>query len=140
MSMEYTLSIIKPDGVQRNLIGKVNSYFEAAGLEIAAQKMMWLTKDQAENFYEVHRARPFFASLVDYMITGPVVVQVLKGKDAVAKNRQIMGATNPTDAEKGTIRGDLSESIEANTVHGSDSAENAVQEIKFFFSQIEIVR
>lgn len=140
MSMEYTLSIIKPDGVRRNLIGKVNSYFENAGLEIAAQKMIWLTKEQAENFYAVHRARPFFGSLVSQMIACPVVVQVLKGADAIAKNRRIMGATNPKDADQGTIRADLSEDIEANTVHGSDSAEAAVQEIGFFFSKTEILR
>ena len=140
MSIEYTLSIIKPDGVRRNLIGKVNSYFEEAGLEIAAQKMIWLTKSQAENFYEIHRARPFFDSLVNQMVGAPVVVQVLKGLDAVAKNRKIMGSTNPKEADKGTIRADLSEDIEANTVHGSDSVETATQEIKFFFSEIEILR
>jgi nucleoside-diphosphate kinase len=140
MSVEYTLSIIKPDGVRRNLIGKVNSYFEEAGLEIAAQKMIWLTKSQAENFYEIHRARPFFDSLVNQMVGAPVVVQVLKGLDAVAKNRKIMGSTNPKEADKGTIRADLSEDIEANTVHGSDSVETATQEIKFFFSEIEILR
>jgi nucleoside-diphosphate kinase len=138
--MEYTLSIIKPDGVRRNLIGKVNSYFESAGLEIAAQKMIWLTKAQAEKFYEIHKARPFFDSLVSQMIGAPVVVQVLKGVDAVAKNRKIMGATNPKEADKGTIRADLSEDIEANTVHGSDSIEAATQEVKFFFSEIEILR
>ncbi len=140
MSIEYTLSIIKPDGVRRNLIGKVNSYFEEAGLEIAAQKMIWLTKEQAEKFYDIHKARPFFASLVNQMITAPVVVQVLKGVDAIAKNRKIMGSTNPKEAEAGTIRGDLSEDIEANTVHGSDSLETAAYEVKFFFSQIEILR
>jgi len=140
MSIEYTLSIIKPDGVRRNLIGKVNSYFENAGLEIAAQKMIWLTKEQAEKFYAVHKSRPFFAGLVSQMTVYPVVVQVLKGNDAIAKNRKIMGATNPKEAEKGTIRADLSEDIEANTVHGSDSAEAALQEISFFFSRTEILR
>ena len=140
MSREYTLSIIKPDGVIRNLTGKINSYFENAGLEIAAQKMIRLTKEQAEKFYDVHRSRPFFNSLVEYMITGPVVIQVLVGTNAVLKNREIMGATNPAEAEKGTIRGDLSESIEANTVHGSDSLENALVEISFFFGQMEITR
>lgn len=138
--MQYTLSIIKPDGVRRNLTGKINSYFEAAGLEIAAQKMVQLTQQQAENFYAIHKSRPFFNSLVNSMIQCPVVLQVLKGKDAVMINREIMGATNPAEAAKGTIRGDLSEDIEANTVHGSDSLENAAQEIKFFFSDVEILR
>ena len=140
MSIEYTLSIIKPDGVRRNLIGKVNSYFEKEGLEIAAQRMIWLTKEQAEKFYAIHKSRPFFSSLVSQMIANPVVVQVLKGENAIAKNREIMGATNPKEAELGTIRADLSEDIEANTVHGSDSSEAAAQEISFFFSQTEILR
>jgi len=140
MSIEYTLSIIKPDGVRRNLIGKINSYFEKAGLEIAAQKMIWLTKEQAESFYDIHKSRPFFSSLVSQMIAAPVVVQVLKGDDAISKNRKIMGATNPKEADAGTIRGDLAEDIEANTVHGSDSAETATQEMRFFFSKTEILR
>jgi nucleoside-diphosphate kinase len=140
MLLEYTLSIIKPDGVLRNLTGKVNSYFENEGLEIAAQKMTKLTKAQAEGFYAVHKERPFFNGLVEYMISGPVIIQVLKGVGAVAKNRAIMGATNPADADKGTIRGDLSKSIDENTVHGSDSLENAAQEIDFFFLKEEIVR
>ncbi len=140
MSIEYTLSIIKPDGVLRNLTGKVNTYFENAGLEIAAQKMVKLTKAQAEEFYSVHKERPFFNGLVEYMSSGPVVLQVLKRVGAVAKNREVMGATNPADAEKGTVRGDLSESIDENTVHGSDSFENALTEIAFFFKKDEIVR
>ncbi|MGV2432134.1 MAG UNVERIFIED_CONTAM: nucleoside-diphosphate kinase [Rickettsiaceae bacterium] len=140
MSVEYTLSIIKPDGVRRNLIGKINTYFEEGGLEIAAQKMVLLTKDQVEKFYEIHKSRPFFNSLVESMVSFPVVIQVLKGEGAVAKNRKIMGATNPFEAEVGTIRRDLSESIDANTVHGSDSLENAFTEIEFFFSETEILR
>lgn len=140
MNMEYTLSIIKPDGVRRNLTGKINSYFEKEGLEIAAQKMIHLTKEQAEKFYEIHKERPFFQSLVESMVSYPVIVQVLKGEGAVAKNRDIMGATNPSEAEKGTIRADLSESIESNTVHGSDSLENAKNEVSFFFGQDEILR
>lgn len=138
--MEYTLSIIKPDGVKRNLIGKINSYFEQSGLEIAAQKMMKLSRDQAAEFYAIHKDRPFFESLIDSMVSYPVVVQVLRGENAVDLNRKIMGATNPSDAESGTIRGDLSESIEANTVHGSDSLENAKNEVSFFFSSEEILR
>lgn len=140
MTTEYTLSIIKPDGVKRNLIGEVNRYFEKAGLEIAAQKMLHLTKDQAEKFYEIHKERPFFSSMVEKMISYPVIVQVLKGENAVLKNREIMGATNPSDALDGTIRKDLSIDIEENTVHGSDSAENAKIEIDFFFSSEEILR
>ena len=140
MAIEHTLSIIKPDGVRRSITGKINSYFESAGLEIAAQKMLHLTQEQAEVFYEVHKSRPFFSALVEYMITGPVIVQVLVGEDAVNKNRKIMGATNPTEAEKGTIRGDLAENIEANTVHGSDSLENAAKEIGYFFAGYEILK
>ena len=140
MEVQYTLSIIKPDGVSRNLTGKINNYFETAGLEIAAQKMVHLTKEQAEKFYEIHKERPFFASMVEKMISSPVIVQVLKGENAVLKNREIMGATNPDDATPGTIRKDLSLSIEENTVHGSDSDENAANEIEFFFSKDEILR
>ena len=140
MSTEYTLSIIKPDGVMRNIIGIVLDYFEDDEIEIAAMRMTQLTKAQAEEFYEIHKARPFFNDLVSYMISGPVLLMVLKGENVVARNREIMGATDPDEAEEGTIRGDLSESIEANTVHGSDSKENAAREIAFFFSKEEIVR
>lgn len=140
MSLEYTLSIIKPDGVLRNITGIINDYFEDAGLEIAAQKMVQLTKEQAEKFYEIHKDRPFYNDLVKFMISGPVIVQVLKGENAVSLNREIMGATNPEEADEGTIRGDLSESIDENTVHGSDSLENAATEISFFFSREEILR
>jgi len=136
---EYTFSIIKPDATKRNLIGKINSYLESAGLKIVAQKMIRLTRVEAEAFYAEHKARPFFASLIEYMTSAPVVVQVLKGKDAVAVNRKIMGATNPSDAAAGTIRKDFAENIEANSVHGSDSANSAEREIAFFFSKTEIV-
>lgn len=136
---EYTFSIIKPDATKRNLIGKINSYLESAGLKIVAQKMIRITKDQAETFYAEHKERPFFGSLVSYMTSGPVVVQVLKGKNAVALNRKVMGATNPADAEPDTIRKDFAESIEANSVHGSDSLASAEREIAFFFNKSEIV-
>ena len=136
---QRTLSIIKPDATERNLTGKVNTYFENSGLRIIAQKRVWLTLPQAQKFYEVHKERPFYGELCDFMISGPVVAQVLEGKDAVLKNREIMGATNPENADPGTIRKDLAESIERNTVHGSDSAENAATEIEFFFSEMEIV-
>jgi len=139
-NIQYTLSIIKPDGVLNNVIGMVIDYFEDGGLEIAAQKMVQLTKEQVEKFYAVHKDRPFFNDLVKFMTSGPVVLMVLKGEDAVAKNREIMGATNPDDADEGTIRGDLSPSIDENTVHGSDSEENAKIEIAFFFTKEEIVR
>jgi nucleoside-diphosphate kinase len=139
MATERTLSIIKPDATRRNLTGKINARFEDKGLRIVAQKRLHLTKAQAEGFYAVHRERPFFADLVTFMISGPVVVQVLEGADAVARNREIMGATNPANAAAGTIRKDFAESIEANSVHGSDSAENAAIEIAYFFSQCEIV-
>jgi len=138
MTMEQTLSIIKPDATKRNLTKEINAYFENAGLKIVAQKELQLTDDQARGFYEVHKERPFYESLVSYMTSGPVVVQVLQGEDAVALNRKVMGATNPAEAEEGTIRKAFAESIEANSVHGSDSAENAAQEIKYFFSQEEI--
>lgn len=136
---ERTLSIIKPDATRRNLTGKINAKFEDAGLRIVAQKRIKLTKEQAEKFYGVHKERPFFNDLVNFMLTGPVVVQVLEGKNAVAKNREVMGATNPANADAGTIRKEFAESIEANSVHGSDSAENAKIEIDFFFKPDEIV-
>lgn len=133
MSVEQTLSIIKPDGVQKNLIGEIYRRFEKAGLRIVAARMLHLTREQAEKFYAVHRERPFFADLVHYMTSGPVMVQVLEGESAVSVNRQIMGATDPADAEPGTIRADHAASIEENVVHGSDSANTAVEEIAFFF-------
>jgi len=136
---ERTLSIIKPDATRRNLTGKVNAHFESAGLRIVAQKRMWLSRAQAEAFYAVHKERPFFNDLVKFMTSGPVVVQVLEGANAVAKNREIMGATNPANAAPGTIRKEFAESIEANSVHGSDSLDNAKNEIAFFFAGIEIV-
>ncbi|MBC7907479.1 MAG: nucleoside-diphosphate kinase, partial [Rhodospirillaceae bacterium] len=131
--------IIKPDATRRNLTGKINARFEEAGLRIVAQKRVQLTKEQAEGFYSVHRERSFFPDLVNFMISGPVVVQVLEGENAVLKNRDTMGATNPANAAAGTIRADFAESIEANSVHGSDSAENAAIEIAYFFAQTEIV-
>ncbi len=139
MALERTLSIIKPDATRRNLTGKVNACLEAAGLRIVAQKRLWLTQAQAEAFYAVHRERGFFRDLVTFMISGPVVAQVLEADNAVARNREIMGATNPANAAPGTIRAQFAESIEANSVHGSDSAENAAIEIRFFFSDLEIV-
>ena len=139
MSLERTLSIIKPDATKRNLTGLINAKFEKAGLKIIAQKRLRLTKSMAEKFYEIHKDRPFFNDLVDFMISGPVVVQVLEGDNAVKLNRDVMGATNPDDAEEGTIRKEFAESIEANSVHGSDSLENAQNEISFFFANIELV-
>ncbi len=139
MSIERTLSILKPDATRRNITGKIISKFEENGLRIVAQKRIRLTKRQAELFYEVHKERPFYSSLVESMISAPVVVQVLEGEDAVSRNREIMGATNPAVAEEGTIRKEFAESVEANSVHGSDSLENAEKEIAFFFSQTEIV-
>ena len=133
MSVEQTLSIIKPDGVQKNLIGEIYSRFEKAGLEVVAARMMHLTTDQAQGFYAVHKERPFFNDLVSYMMSGPVMVQALQGEDAIAKNREIMGATNPADADAGTIRADFAESIEENIVHGSDGPDTAAVEIAFFF-------
>jgi nucleoside-diphosphate kinase len=133
MAVEQTLSIIKPDGVQKNLIGEIYSRFEKAGLKIVATRMMHLTQEQASGFYAVHKERPFYNDLVAYMTSGPVVVQVLSGEDAVVKNRDIMGATNPADAAPGTIRKDFAESIEENIVHGSDAAETAADEIAYFF-------
>ena len=138
MAKERTLSILKPDATRRNLTGKINARFEDAGLRIVAQKRLQLSQQQAEKFYGVHAARPFFNDLVAFMISGPVVAQVLEGDNAVTRNRDIMGATNPANAAAGTIRKDFAESIEANSVHGSDSAENAATEISFFFAGIEI--
>ena len=138
MAIERTLSIIKPDATRRNLTGTINNRFEERGLRIVAQKRIRLTETQAERFYEVHAERPFYRSLVAYMSSGPIVVQVLEGEDAVALNREIMGATNPADAAPGSIRKDFAESIEANSVHGSDSLTNAAHEIAFFFSAVEI--
>ncbi len=139
MSIEQTLSIIKPDATKRNLTGKINSKLEDSGLKIIAQKRILLSKTQAEDFYKVHQERPFYNDLVKFMISGPVVVQVLEGENAVSKNREIMGATNPDEANDGTIRKEFALSLEANSVHGSDSLENAKIEISFFFSQIELV-
>ncbi len=139
MAVERTLSIIKPDATRRNLTGKINARFEEAGLRIIAQKRVRLTRQQAEQFYAVHAERSFFGELVEFMISGPVVAQVLEGEGAVSRNREIMGATNPANAAPGTIRKDFAESIEANSVHGSDSLENAQIEIAFFFSGLEIV-
>lgn len=139
MSTERTFSIIKPDATRRNLTGKVIDRLEGAGLRVIAQKRVWLSTKQAEAFYAVHKARPFFHDLVKFMTSGPVVVQVLEGANAVAKNREVMGATDPVKAAPGTIRKDFAESIEANSVHGSDSAENAATEIRFFFADTEIV-
>ena len=138
MAVERTLSIIKPDATRRNLTGKINAKFEEAGLRIVGQKRLQLSEAQAGAFYAVHKERPFYKDLVSFMISGPVVVQVLEGESAVAKNREIMGATNPANAAPGTIRKEFAESIEANSVHGSDSAENAATEIAFFFAGIEI--
>ncbi len=138
MAVERTLSIIKPDATRRNLTGKINARFEERGLRIVAQRRLKLSRDEAERFYAVHRERPFFKDLVAFMTSGPVVVQVLEGESAVALNREIMGATNPANAAPGTIRKDFAESIEANSVHGSDSAENARTEVAFFFSESEI--
>ena len=139
MSIEKTLSIIKPDATKRNLTGLINAKFENAGLKIIAQKRLRLTRSMAEKFYEIHKDRSFYNDLVDFMISGPVVVQVLEGNDAVKLNRNVMGATNPKDAKEGTIRREFAESIEANSVHGSDSLENAKQEISFFFAETELL-
>jgi nucleoside-diphosphate kinase len=139
MAVERTFSIIKPDATSRNLTGKINARFEDKGLRIVAQKRIWMTRMQAEQFYGVHKARPFFNDLCTFMTSGPVVVQVLEGEGAIAKNRDIMGATNPANAAAGTIRKDFAESIEANSVHGSDSPENAAIEISYFFAGSEIV-
>jgi len=137
--LEKTLSIIKPDAVAKNVIGKIVDRFESNGLRIAAMKKIQLSVSDASKFYEVHAQRPFFNELVEFMTSGPVVVMVLEGKNAVAKNRELMGATNPKEADAGTIRADIADSIDANAVHGSDSLENAITEINFFFAQREIV-
>ena len=138
MSLERTLSIIKPDAVKKNAIGQILARFEAAGLRIAAARMTHLSRAQAEGFYAVHRHRPFFRDLVEFMISGPVLVQVLEGDNAIAKNRELMGATDPKKAEKGTIRADFADSIDANAVHGSDSAETARMEVAYFFPALAI--
>ncbi len=138
MAIEQTLSIIKPDAVAKSVIGQIYSRFESAGLNIVAAKMMQLSRAQAEAFYEIHKARPFFNDLVEFMISGPVMIQALKGDNAVIKNRDLMGATNPKEAAPGTIRADFADSIDANAVHGSDSSENAAREIAFFFEPHEI--
>lgn len=139
MALERTFSIIKPDATRRNLTGQIIARFEENGLRIVASKRIHMTKEQAEGFYGVHKERPFFNDLVAFMTSGPVVVQVLEGENAIAKNREVMGATNPADADAGTIRKDFAESIEANSVHGSDAPETAAEEIKFFFTDAEIV-
>ncbi len=138
MAIERTLSIIKPDGVKRNLIGKILTRFEDAGLKIVACRLMHLSRAQAEAFYGVHRSRPFFPALVEFMTSGPVVVSVLEGENAILKNREIMGATNPKEAKPGTIRADFAQSIDANTVHGSDSAQTAAVEVRFFFNALDL--
>lgn len=139
MTLERTFSIIKPDATRRNLTGKIIDRFESSGLRVIASKRIQMTRAQAEGFYAVHKARPFFNDLCSFMISGPVIIQVLEGDNAVARNREIMGATNPANAAPGTIRKDFAESIEANSVHGSDSPENAKAEIAYFFSETDIV-
>ena len=139
MAIERTFSIIKPDATKRNLTGKIIDRFESNGLRIIASKRIHMTREQAGGFYAVHKERPFYNDLVDFMVSGPVVVQVLEGENAIAKNREIMGATNPAEADEGTIRKDFAESIDANFVHGSDAAETAAEEIKFFFTDDELV-
>ena len=139
MAIEKTLSIIKPDAVRRNLSGKINTRFEENGLKIVAQKRLQLTKAQAEGFYAVHSERSFFGDLCEFMCSGPIVVQVLEGESAITRNRDLMGATNPANAEVGTIRKDFGESVEANSVHGSDSPETAASEISYFFSELDII-
>jgi nucleoside-diphosphate kinase len=138
MALERTLSIIKPDAVKKNVIGQILARFEKAGLRVVAARMMQLSRAEAEGFYAVHRSRPFFKDLVDFMISGPVLVQVLEGENAVARNRELMGATDPKKADKGTIRADFADSIDANAVHGSDSAENARTEVAYFFPACEV--
>ena len=139
MALERTFSIIKPDATRRNLTGKVTAKLEEAGLRVIASKRIHLTREQAEGFYAVHKERPFYGDLCDFMTSGPVVVQVLEGEDAINKNREVMGATNPANADPGTIRAEFAESVEANSVHGSDGPETAAEEIKFFFTDAEIV-
>jgi nucleoside-diphosphate kinase len=138
MALERTFSIIKPDATRRNLTGEVTARLEAGGLRVIASKRLWMTKGQAEGFYAVHKERPFFDSLVSFMTSGPVVVQVLEGENAIARNREVMGATNPEEAAEGTIRKDFAESIEANSCHGSDAPETAAQEIAYWFAETEI--
>ncbi len=138
MNLERTLSIIKPDAVAKNVIGQIYARFEAAGLKIAAAQMIHLSREQAQAFYAVHKARPFFKDLVDFMISGPVMIQVLEGENAIAKNRELMGATDPKKAAKGTIRADFADSIDANSVHGSDAPETAAVEIAFFFPGMSV--
>ena len=138
MTIENTLSIIKPDATKRNLTGLINAKFEKAGLRIIAQKRMHMSELMAQRFYEVHKDRPFYNDLVQFMISGPVIIQVLRGENAVLLNRTLMGATNPADADEGTIRKEFAESVEANSVHGSDSSDNAINEISFFFAKIEL--
>ena len=139
MAIERTLSIIKPDATKRNLTGQINARFEAAGLRIVAQRRIRLSRPQAEAFYAVHRERPFYRSLCEFMTSGPVVVQVLEGQNAIDRNREVMGATDPAKAAPGTIRKDFAESIEANSVHGSDAPETAAREIGFFFAEVDII-
>jgi nucleoside-diphosphate kinase len=138
MALERTISIIKPDAVAKNVIGQIYTRFENAGLKVVAAKMKQLSRQEAEGFYAVHRERPFFNALVEFMVSGPVMIQVLEGDNAVAKNRELMGATNPKDAAAGTIRADFADSIDANAVHGSDSQENAAIEIAYFFPQTDV--
>jgi len=138
MALERTLSIIKPDAVAKNVIGEIYARFEKAGLKVVAAKMQHLSRKEAEGFYAVHRERPFFNALVEFMISGPVMIQVLQGDNAILKNRELMGATNPKDAAKGTIRADFADSIDANAVHGSDAAETAATEIAYFFAATEV--
>jgi nucleoside-diphosphate kinase len=138
MAIERTFSIVKPDGVEKNIIGEIYSRFEKSGLQIVASRMLQLSREQAEGFYAVHRERPFFGDLVEYMISGPVVVQVLEGENAIQRNREIMGATDPAEADPGTIRADFATSIEENVVHGSDGPDTAREEISYFFSDDEI--
>jgi len=138
MTIENTLSIIKPDATKRNLTGLINAKFEKAGLRIIAQKRLHMSETMAQRFYEVHKDRPFYNDLVEFMISGPVIIQVLRGENAVLLNRTLMGATNPAEADEGTIRKEFAESIEANAVHGSDSSDNAINEISFFFAKIEL--
>jgi len=138
MAVERTLSIIKPDAVAKNVIGQISSRFEQAGLKIVAARMMWLSRQQAEGFYAVHKERPFFKDLVEFMTSGPVLIQVLEGESAINKNRELMGATDPRKAAKGTIRADFARSIDANAVHGSDSPQTAASEIAYFFATEEI--
>ena len=138
MAVERTLSIVKPDAVSKNVIGRIYTRFEEAGLKIIAARMMWLSRQQAEGFYAVHKERPFFKDLVEFMTSGPVVIQVLEGEDAIQKNRDLMGATDPKKADKGTIRADFAQSIDANAVHGSDSPQTAATEIAYFFATDEI--